>query len=35
MNVALFTSAWIEIAVSSRKPVKSDVALFTSAWIEI
>ena len=33
--VALFTRAWIEIAVDGYTKGTDDVALFTRAWIEI
>ena len=34
-DVALFVSAWIEIALSPVKRTECPVALFVSAWIEI
>ena len=33
--VALYTSAWIEIAKKERAATPIKVALYTSAWIEI
>ena len=35
MPVALFTRAWIEIALTISRPSSRKVALFTRAWIEI
>ena len=35
MSVALFTRAWIEIAVSYSDYSSESVALFTRAWIEM
>ena len=34
-NVALYTSAWIEMALSVCTTTRTKVALYTSAWIEI
>ena len=34
-DVALYTSAWIEIEVDSNDEQIESVALYTSAWIEI
>ena len=34
-NVALYTSAWIEIGMLYIKVKQRHVALYTSAWIEI
>ena len=34
-RVALFTRAWIEIALEIAERFKRGVALFTRAWIEI
>ena len=34
-GVALYTSAWIEIAKKERAATPIKVALYTSAWIEI
>ena len=33
--VALFTRAWIEIALAVNANITDEVALFTRAWIEI
>ena len=33
--VALFTRAWIEIALALNEPYAHRVALFTRAWIEM
>ena len=33
--VALYTSAWIEIAEIQLSKCRGNVALYTSAWIEI
>ena len=35
IDVALYTSAWIEICWNKRKNWRPSVALYTSAWIEI
>ena len=34
-DVALYTSAWIEIGSSTSSSHPSEVALYTSAWIEM
>ena len=34
-DVALYTSAWIEIPSECVAPITFEVALYTSAWIEI
>ena len=33
--VALYTSAWIEIAMDADEYLRHAVALYTSAWIEM
>ena len=35
MKVALFTRAWIEMALALWGKARKDVALFTRAWIEM